>query len=124
MFVVEMMMMSLWNCSITSKQRQAARHTLIDTDFIADTVCHRDCSLVCTGGTKCKACQSYRPTLRAMNSRSKKSQRTSKTIAALVTQSLLLYEVLAVSLLVLVWDLSPSPSKSQTIIGVCMRFGL
>ena len=62
-----------------NKQTETGSKAYIDTDFIADTVRHRDCSLVCTGGTKCKACQSYRPTLRAMNSRSKKAQTTSRT---------------------------------------------
>ena len=59
-----------------NKRTETGSKACID---IADTVRHRDCSLICTGGTKCKACQSYRPTLRAMNSRSKKAQPTSRT---------------------------------------------
>ena len=62
-----------------NKRTETGCKAYIDTDFIADTVRHRDCSLVCTGGTKCEACQSYRPTLRAMNSRSKKAQPSSRT---------------------------------------------
>ena len=39
-------------------------------DKVNNTVRHRDCSLICSGRCKCKVCQKYRNTLRALESKS------------------------------------------------------
>lgn len=39
-------------------------------DKVSNTVRHRDCSLICSGRSKCKVCQKYRNTLRALKSKS------------------------------------------------------